>query len=71
MAYYNQNARFYTTPNLCHFSHDGIWNLKQVLFSKHRNLFETSAALIDKSIAGYTSRDFLLSSWRKLMTPFM
>ena len=54
---YNQNARFYTTPSFCHFNHDGIWNLKQVLFSKHGNLFETITALIDKSMAGYTSRE--------------
>jgi len=54
---YNQNARFYTTPSLCHFNHDGIWKLNQVLFSKHGNLFETIAALIDKSMAGYTSRE--------------
>jgi hypothetical protein len=54
---YNQNARFYTTPSLCHFNHDGIWNLNQILFSKYGNLFETITALIDKSIAGYTSRE--------------
>jgi len=54
---YNQNARFYTTPSFCHFNHDGIWNLKQILFSKYGNLFETITALIDKSMAGYTSRE--------------
>ena len=54
---YNQNARFYTTPSFCHFNHDGIWNLKQFLFSKYGNLFETITALIDKSMAGYTSRE--------------
>jgi hypothetical protein len=54
---YNQNARFYTAPSFCHFNHDGIWNLKQTLFSKYGNLFETITALIDKSMAGYTSRE--------------
>jgi len=54
---YNQNARFYTVPGLCHFNHDGIWNFKQILFSKYGNLFETITALIDKSMTGYTSRE--------------
>lgn len=54
---YNQNARFYTAPSLCHFNQDGIWNFKQTLFSKYGNLFETITALIDKSMAGYTSRE--------------
>lgn len=54
---YNQNARFYTAPGLCHFNHDGIWNFKKILFSKYGNLFETITTLIDKSMAGYTSRE--------------
>jgi hypothetical protein len=54
---YNQNARFYTAPSLCHFNPDGIWNFKQILFSKYGNLFETITALIDKSLSGYTSRE--------------
>ena len=54
---YNQNARFYTTPSLCHFNLDGIWKINQILFSKYGNLYETITALIDKSIAGYTSRE--------------
>ena len=54
---YNQNARFYTAPSLCHFNHDGIWNFKQILFSKYGNLFETITALIDKSMAGYTGKE--------------
>ena len=57
LASYNQNARFYTAPNLCHFNHYGIWNFKQILFSKYGNLFETIITLIDKSIGGYTSKE--------------
>lgn len=57
---YNQNARFYTAPSLCHFNADGIWNFKQILFSKYGNLFETITALIDKSMAGYTGRELSL-----------
>ena len=54
---YNQNAKFYTAPGLCHFNHDGIWNFNQILFSKYGNLFETITSQIDKSMAGYTSKE--------------
>jgi hypothetical protein len=54
---YNQNARFYTVTNFCHFNHHGIWNYGQILFSKYGNLFETIIAVIDKSIGGYTSKE--------------
>ena len=54
---YNQNARFYTTPSLCHFNHDGLWDFNQILFSKYGNLFETITTQIDKSMAGYTSKE--------------
>jgi len=57
LASYNQNARFYTATNFCHFNHHGIWNYGQILFSKYGNLFETIIALIDKSIGGYTSKE--------------
>lgn len=57
---YNQNARFYTAPSLCHFNHYGIWNFKQILFSKYGNLFETIIALIDKSIGGYTGKELAI-----------
>jgi hypothetical protein len=54
---YNQNAKFYTTSNFAHFNHYGIWNYKQILFSKHGNLFETIIALINKCLSGYTAKE--------------
>ena len=54
---YNQNARFYTVPVLCHFNHDGIWKFNQILFSKYGNQFETITSHLDKSVAGYTSKE--------------
>ena len=54
---YNQNAKFYTTSNFAHFNHQGIWNYKQILFSKHGNLFETIIVLIDTSLNGYTAKE--------------
>jgi len=54
---YNQNSKFYTTPSLAHFNHNGIWNYNQILFSKHGNLFETIIILIDNSVNGYTGKE--------------
>jgi len=54
---YNQNAKFYTLSKLAHFNHNGIWNYKQILFSKHGNLFNTLIALINNSITGYTAKE--------------
>jgi hypothetical protein len=54
---YNHNARFYTIPGLCHFNHDGIWKFNQILFSKYGNQFETITSHLDKSMAGYTSKE--------------
>jgi hypothetical protein len=54
---YNQNAKFYTLSKLAHFNHNGIWNYKQILFSKHGNLFNTIIALINNCIKGYTAKE--------------
>jgi len=54
---YNKNAKFYTTSSLAHFNHSGIWNYKQILFSKHGNLFNTIIVLINNSIKGYTAKE--------------
>ncbi len=54
---YNQNSKFYTLSKLAHFNYSGIWNYKQILFSKHGNLFNTIIALINNSIRGYTAKE--------------
>jgi len=54
---YNQNSKFYTLSKLAHFNYSGIWNYKQILFSKHGNLFNTIITLINNSIRGYTAKE--------------
>jgi len=54
---YNKNAKFYTTSSMAHFNEYGIWNYKQILFSKYGNLFETIIKLIDNSINGYSANE--------------
>ena len=54
---YNQNSKFYTTSKIARFNHNGVWNYKQILFSKHGNLFETIIILIDNSINGYSGKE--------------
>lgn len=54
---YNHNSRFYTLPGFADFDKFGIWAWQGVLFSRHGNLSTTCRALVDKSKAGYTTKE--------------
>jgi hypothetical protein len=49
---YNKNGRFYTLPHIPKFDINGLWNHKDVRFSKHGNLTQTIIHLIEQSPGG-------------------
>lgn len=47
-----QNGRYYTLPHIPGFDSNGLWNYKDIRFSKHGNLNQTILALINASSCG-------------------
>jgi hypothetical protein len=52
---YNQNGRYYVLPNIPEFNEHGLWKFKNAFFSKHGNLKETFAYLVNQSKAGLSA----------------
>lgn len=52
---YNQNSRYYVLPNVPEFDEYGLWKYKRAFFSKHGNLKETIASLVNQSKAGLSA----------------
>ena len=49
---YNKNGRFYTLPHIPRFDTNGLWNYKDIRFSKYGNLTQTIIQLINQSSSG-------------------
>ena len=50
---YNQKGRYYVLPNVPEFDDQhGLWKYKKTFFSRHGNLKETLAYVVDQSKAG-------------------
>ncbi len=49
---YNQNGRYYTLPSIPCFDENGLWQYKEIRFSKHGNLKKTVVRLIRTSRTG-------------------
>lgn len=49
---YNKNGKYYTLPHIPRFDSYGLWNYKDIRFSKHGNLNQTIIALINASSCG-------------------
>ncbi len=49
---YNKNGRYYTLPHIPRFDSYGLWNYKDIRFSKHGNLNQTIIELINASSCG-------------------
>ncbi len=49
---YNKNGRYYTLPHIPRFDSYGLWNHKDIRFSKHGNLNQTIIELINASSCG-------------------
>ena len=49
---YNQKGGYYVLPNVPKFNKHGLWEYKNAFFSKHGNLKETLAHIVNQSKAG-------------------
>ena len=54
---YNQNGRYYALPGVPKFNIHGIWNYKNILFSKHGNLKKSFISIVNKSQAGLSANE--------------
>lgn len=54
---YNRNGRFYALPEVPRFDRHGLWQFKDVRFSKHGNLKQTVVHFVTTSAAGLTGRE--------------
>jgi hypothetical protein len=70
---YNKNGAYYTLPNIPEFDENGLWTYRNVRFSKHGNLKQTSIYLIKSSSAGLDAAelsDLLGIPIRSFLTAF-
>ena len=55
MSSCSHSGKYYTLRRIAHFTTDGLWRCKSVLFSSHGSLINTVNFLIEKSEMGYTA----------------
>ena len=55
----NQNGRYYTLPDIPQFNSNGLWRYRNVLFSQHGNLKQTTIHLIRQSPHGLTAQELM------------
>lgn len=49
---YNKNGKYYTLPHIPVFDSYGLWNYKDIRFSKHGNMHQTIIQLVNESRCG-------------------
>lgn len=49
---YNKNGKYYTLPHIPVFDSYGLWNYKEIRFSKHGNMHQTIIQLVNQSRCG-------------------
>ena len=54
---YNKNGRYYTLPSIPKFNKKGIWQFKDIFFSKHGTLKKTIVYLVRTSFKGLTNSE--------------
>jgi len=54
---YNFNGRYYTIPDVAHFNRQGLWDYRQVRFSKYGTLKTTIQHFVATSEQGYTASE--------------
>ena len=70
---YNKNGGYYTLPNIPDFDDNGLWAYRNVRFSRHGNLKQTSIHLIKRSRGGLDAAelsDLLGIQIRSFLTAF-
>ena len=54
---YSHRGGYYTLREIPEFDQFGLWSCHAVWFSKHGNLLQTTAALVEQAEAGYTAAE--------------
>ncbi len=54
---YSHRGQYYTLPSIPEFDDLGLWPCRSVMFSRHGNLLDTAAALVERSDAGYAASE--------------
>ena len=54
---YSHRGGYYTLPEIPEFDQLGLWSFQAAWFSKHGNLLQTTAALLEQAEAGYTAAE--------------
>ena len=49
---YNKNGKYYTLPHIPVFDSYGLWNYKEIRFSRHGNMHQTIIQLVNQSGCG-------------------
>ena len=49
---YNKNGKYYTLPHIPVFDSYGLWNYKEIRFSRHGNMHQTIIQLVNQSHCG-------------------
>jgi hypothetical protein len=56
-ASYSHAGKYYTLDEIAKYDHHGLWNYRQVYFSKYGSLLNTVEALVSASEAGYFAHE--------------
>jgi hypothetical protein len=55
LSSYSHRGKYYTLRSIARFNSDGLWECREVRFSKFGNLLDTAQALVAQSSAGFTA----------------
>jgi hypothetical protein len=54
---YSHRGKFYTLRSIAQFTHEGLWSLRSVWFSRFGNLLETAVTWVHRSKQGYSATE--------------
>ena len=57
MSSYSHRGRYYSLPSIAAFDDDGLWNCRNVWFSRYGNLLATTQAFVERSPDGYKANE--------------
>lgn len=57
LSSYSHRGQYYTLPQVCDFDDRGLWQHRNIYFSKYGNLQQTTQAFVDLSQAGLNARE--------------
>ena len=54
---YTHRGQYYTLPSVAAFDAEGLWECRQIWFSRYGNLLATAQAFVERSAAGYKAAE--------------